>query len=702
MHVIPKVAMLLLVFQIRVLAADTLPDPMRIVALKHAAIDSLNKPHSSLYHPDSLKVDGFIKNKLRGAYTLVPDADIHLPRTVQNKLNGASWQTVYSDTTAMLSGWWHEGIIQDVVSIGSIPVQLHYSTLSGLQSTQFFQLNFDKQAYLDKVNKQLKKSYDLNKFFLDDINIKSSMQGYISSQLSGFDSVKGGLSPDLIMLLDSTQLSHALEQSPDDYREKVWALKKQLSDVKAMNQLLAAQKAAQQQVANDLQHPENAGRLAPDLLRMSTLQRFLLHVKELKAGSIGTLSDVFMSGVAGSYLKSHTFLMLAAGKSNALSIQDMGMQSAMGTSSYAMQYLRTGRGDIGQRHTHVSVLNANASPQLSNGFNTAVVSRNVFVGAVSRQFDLGSIGRIDIELSKSSTRMGNSGLNEAASMSKSAAAHFLSDLWATAAIGLAYAGELGKYGLSQRVYMHYSGLGYVNPGSPFASRGTMQYGMMVKRSWLKNRAAVSIRSDIRNQAISPLTDAQRRSVQVAADGRYRFSRRLTLSMNLLQNTLQEHGRTAFLNRRIALMSQASGKLYGLRFTNNSQLGIQQLHYQDIRSLFVNFSSMHTLMAGPGMVIANLYYNRDVNNAAIYNNLLNLDGGYQYMLWKSVSCGTSLVYMDSRHVVRQIGLRQQLSAQLCKRWQIAVSADGRKNLLNTPANFYYGRFNTTTSLHYLIK
>lgn len=705
MHVIPKVAGLLLFFQIRVLAVDTLPDPMRAVVLKHAVIDSLNKQPgflNGLYHPDSLKVDGFIKNKLRASYALVPGADIRLPRTLQHQLNGVSWQTVYCDTTAMVSGWWNEGMIADVVSIGSIPVQLHYSTLSGLQPRQFLQLHFDKQAYLDKVNKQLRESYDLNKIFLDDINIKSSMQGYISAQLAGFDSVKGQLSPDQIMLLDSTQLSNALEQSPDGYREKVWALKKQLSDVKEMNQLLAAQKAAQQRVNHDLQHPENAGRLAPDLLRMSALQRFLLHVKELKAGSIGTLSDVFMTGVAGSYLKSNQFIMLAAGKSKELGIQDLGMQSAMGTPSYVMQYLRMGRGDIGEKQTHVSVLNANAAPQLNNGFNTAVVRRNVFVGSVSRQCDLGSIGKIDIELSKSSSRIGNSGLNDAASMSKSAAAHFLSDLWATASIGLAYVGELGKYGISQRVYMHYSGLGYVNPGSPFASRGTFQYGMMVKRSWLKNRAAVSLRSDIRNQAISPLTDARRKSIQVAADGRYRFSRRLTLSMNLLQNTLRERGRTAFLNRRIAVMSQASGKLYGLRFTNNSQLGIQQLHYQDIRSLFVNVSSMHTLMAGPGMVVANLYYNRDVTNAAIYNNLLNLDGGYQYLLWKTVSCGTSLVYMDSRQVVRQIGVRQQLSAQICRRWQIAVSADGRKNLFNTPANFYYGRFNTVTSLHYQIK
>lgn len=755
MHVIPKVvSLLVLLISIRVCAADTLPDPLKEVALKQAVIDSLNKQYRTvdgLHHPDSmpfnrfglsnlnagarqqfiqylragnskqgismmqhvytgfhdsLKVAGFINDKLRGFYALAPGHPINLPGNIQNKLNGISWQTIYSDTTAMLSGWWNEGKIQDVISLSSIPVQLHYSTLSGfndgLRNMQFLQFNFDKEAYLDKVNKRIRQSYDLNKYFLDDIDIKSSMQTYIHSQLYEYDSVKGRISPDQIMLLDSAQLAIVLQKSPDGYKQKVWELKGQLGDVKEMNKLLGAQKEAQRRVATDLQNPAHAGRVATDLLHLSTLQRFLLHVKELKAGSIGTLSDVFMTGAAGSYLKSNNYMMLVAGKSNELGMQDLGMQSATGNSSYAMQYLRIGRGDISSKHTHVSALNANAKPQLNNGFNTAVMSRNVFVGSISQQCDLGSLGKIDIELSKSSSRFGNSNFHDAATVSKSAASQFMNDLWATASIGLSYAGELTKWRLSQKLYMSYSGLGYVNPGSPFGSRGTFQYGMMVKRTWLKNRAAISFRTDVRNQALSTLTADRRRSLQVAADGRYRFSRRWTMSMNLLQNTLQEKGSTAFMNRKISFMSQSNGRINGLRFTNNTSLGLQQLHYQSIHSLFINLSSMQTIMAGPGMVVASLYYNRDVNNSAIYNNLLNLDGGYQYMLWKTISCGTSLVYMDSKAVVRQVGLRQQLSAQLLKRWQVAVSADARKNLLNTAANFYYGKFNTTTSLHYQIK
>lgn len=654
---------------------------------------------------DSLKVAGFINNKLRGFYALKPQSPISLPTRPENRLKGMGWQTIYSDTTGMLSPWWNEGIIQDQLTIGSIPVQFNYSTLTGynggLKDAQFLKLNFDKQAYLDKINEQLKKSYDLNKYFLDDIDIKNSIQNYLSTQLSPYDSMKGHLSPDQLMFLDSAQLVNALQQTPASYQEKVMRLKQQLGGVKEMNQLTAVQKAAQQRITNVLQQPDHLSRTAPGLLHMSALQKFMMNVKDLKAGSIGTLSDVFMTGAAGSYFKSNRFIMLAAGKANELGVQDVGMQSVTGYSSYSMQYLRMGRGDIGNKQTHVSVLNANAKSQSNMGFNTAVISRNVFVGSISKQCDLGSLGKIDIDLSKSSSQIGNNSFNDASSVSKSAASHFMDELWATASIGLAYTGDVSKWGLSQKVYMSYSGLGYVNPGSPFGSRGVLQYGLMLRRNWLKNKVSASLRMDMRNQAVSPLTDDRRRSLQLTADARYRFTRKLTMSMNLLQNTLRENGMTAFLNRKFSVMSQANGNIAGIPFTNHSSLGIQQLNYQFLKSLFVNISSMHTFMAGPGMVITNIYYNRDVKDAAVYNNLLNLDAGYQYVIWKNISCGSALIYMDSKDVVRQIGLRQQVSAQLFKRWSLALSADGRKNLKNTAANFYYGRFNTTTSLHYQI-
>ncbi|SDF70874.1 hypothetical protein SAMN04488121_102723 [Chitinophaga filiformis] len=679
---------------------------------------------------DSTKQTRYIDNKLRGFYALREQqlpGNFTLPGKPENKVKGISWTSTYSDSTAMMSGWWNEGTIQDVFSISSIPFQLNYSTLSGydytntsLQDAHFMKISFDREAYLEKINQQLQKKYDLKKYFLEDLDVKSSMKKYAADQLvlikGSKDSVGGKLSADQLMYLDSAQLRNVLIRNRDTsagYYNKVMALKRQLGGVKEMNQMLGGQQRVNGNIQGWLQKPENTSRIAGNLLHMSPLQRLMMNMKDLKVGSIGanaskgSLSDLFMTGAAGTFLKGNKFIMLAAGKSNELGVQDVGLQSATGHGSYGMQFLRLGRGDIGNKQSHVSVLNANSKSQQQYGFNTAAIRRNVFVGSVSQQLSLGELGTLDFELSKSSSQFGSGG-QDAAAVSKSAAGQFLDDIWATASIGMAYNGDVKKIGLTHKVYFNYAGLGYVNPGAPFASRGTLQYGFLVKRSWLRNKAAVSLRTDIRDLAVSPLTDNKRKSLQYALDARYRFTRRFTLSMNVLQNSLKENtdaGKyTAFLNRKISFISQANGKIAGKSFSNNSSLGLQQLNYMQpdapVKSLFINATSMQTWMAGPGMVMISALYSRDVNNAAVYNNMLNTEAGYQYLLWK-LSCSSSLIYMDSKDVVTQIGLRQQVAAQLFKRWSLSISADGRQNLRNTTANYYYGRFNTAMSLHYQI-
>src|SRR5436190_1806760 len=125
-------------------ATDSLPNPLKEAALKNAVMDSLNKRYADIpgtgtqlfsrfglnaMHPgarqqfmqyagmqtmlhglqDSAKGARFIDNKLRGFYALKPQSSLTLPGIPENKLRGISWQTIYSDTTAMMSGWWNEG-----------------------------------------------------------------------------------------------------------------------------------------------------------------------------------------------------------------------------------------------------------------------------------------------------------------------------------------------------------------------------------------------------------------------------------------------------------------------------------------------------------------------------------------------------------------------------------------------------------------
>lgn len=687
-----------------------------------------------LFHgmKDSTRTAAYLDNKLRGFYALRNNqlsGKFNLPGAPGNQLKGISWTTAYMDTTAMMSGWWNEGVVQDVVTLGGIPVQINYATLSGynyagpsLNDAHFVQFSFDRAAYLHSINKQLNQNYDLKKYFLEDLDIKSSMKAYATSSLHSLDQtgIKNKISGDQLMYLDTAQLRHAvmgssipIELSADaakslsaskdtndqalyrqyqqsEYFRQVLALKSQLGDVKEMNQLLGAQKQVDGNIEGWMKKDENTAAMGGKLLQLSSLQKLMINMRSLKVGSIGDSAGLFMSGAAGSFLKGNKSIVLLAGNSNELGIQDVGMQSATGQTSHSMQGLSLGKGS-----TSFSVLNANSKAQTNNGFNAAAISRNVFVGAVAEQVSLGSLGTLDVSLSKSSSTYGTA--SDAAGVSKSAAGHLLDDFWATASVGLALNGSVREWGLSHKVYINYSGLGYVNPGAPFASRGTMQYGFLLKRSWLKNKAMLSLRSDFRDLATSALTSEKRKSITYAVDARYRFTRRITGSMNVLQSTLRQGNSTAYLNRKLSFSSQVNGK----KFSNNATIGIQQLNYFPVKTLFLNIGSSQTLMAGPGMVIASVNYSKDIKDAAVYNNLLNTEGGYQYTFMKKVSCGSSLIYMNSKDVVEQIGIRQQAATQLYKRWGVSLSADVRKNLFNSAANYYYGKFNTAMAVHYQI-
>lgn len=686
---------------------------------------------------DSTKTASYIDNKLRGFYALRNSTPLNgrlsLPGKPQNQLKGISWTTAYIDTTAMMSGWWNEGVLQDLVKLGGIPIQINYSTLSGynyagpsLNDAHFVQFSFDREAYLSDVNSQLTKNYDLKKFFLEDIDIKSSMKSYVSSSLNSLEqagmnnkvnsdqlmyydtaqlrqSIMGNLSP-ISLSVDSAKLLAASKDSNDqalykryqqsEYYRKVLELKGQMGDVKEMNQLLGNQKQVSGNIETWMQQDENTAKMGGKLLQMSFLQKMVMNMKALKAGSVGDSNGLFMSGVAGSFLKDNKAISLLGGNSSELGIQDVGMQSATGKTSYNMQGISLGKGG-----TSFSALNANSKAQTNSGFNTAAISRNVFVGAVGEKVSLGALGTLDVTLSKSSSTYGTSA--DAAGVSKSAAGALLDDLWATASVGLTLNGSVKEWNMTHKVYVNYSGLGYVNPGAPFASRGTMQYGFYVKRAWKKNKATVSVRTDIRDLATSALTSAKRTSMTYAVDGRYRFTKKITLGINILQSSLREDKTTSYMNRKLTFTSQISGKLNGHVFSNSSTLGIQQLNYLPVKTLFLNVGSAQTVVAGPGMVIASLNYSRDINNAAVYNNILNTEGGYQYTLGKKMSCNSSLIYMNSVNVVEQLGIRQQVATQLYKRWNVSLSADVRKNLFNSSANYYYGKFNTAMAVQYLL-
>lgn len=692
---------------------------------------------------DSARMERFLDDKLRGFYALAKDhpaaGNLQLPGKPENKLQKAGAQTSYGDTTGNASGWWSNVEVQDRFALGAIPVNLQYANVSGysqfghdLSGENLGNLKFDREAYLQKVSSHLKKNYDLKKYFLDDIDFKAQLKQFAAVRMKSLagtgDSLAGLIRPEDLIYLDSAQLRNQLlanasgdsvrrygEQELNDHLAKLLQLQKELGGSLDVNTMLNRQAATRGKLNDFINDPASAADMAGNMIPLSGLQRLFLKVRELNVGNIaanaskGTVSDLFMTGAAGSLFNKSKFMMLGAGKTRQALPYDMGLEGGLTAPSQSLQFLRMGRGELGGAHQHVSLMNANARRD-GRMPDARVLKQNIFAGALSNRFSFGDYGVLDFEISKSnnSTTAAVPGGDHAA-VSKAAIAHFFDDFFVTLSTGLRYSGEVPDWGTTHSVYFNYSGLGYNNPGNPYARRGMLSYGVQLKRSWLKNKASVQLRTDFRDMARSALSGSQWKNRTLALDGRYRMSKQLTLGARLHESTMHstgDHGKDeVFVNRKITFNSQWNARMGGLRFFNQSALGMQQLHYLTaagpLKSLFLNTHVSHTIPLGERMITANVFYNRDVRDAAIYGNLLTVDAGYHYRLWKVLQCGSSLTFLDNRSVVSQAGIRQQLSAVLLRRCQVNLSLDARKSFMDTPQNYLYGNFRSELSFFYLL-
>lgn len=508
-------------------------------------------------------------------------------------------------------------------------------------------------------------------------------------------------------------------EAVDQYYRDVLKIKKDIgSGGLDASTLLNQQAGAKDKMNQWLGDKSNTPQLARQLLPLGIMQKIMLSMRNLDMGNIvanaskGSVSDLFMTGISGSALHNGKFMMATIGQRNDIGMQHTGLSSSIATPRYNLQFARMGTGDIGGEHTHVSVLNATTKSSSQGNFNMASLSQNLFAGSVSKQVELGKYGTLEAELSKSNNQFANtfSSNVEQAAAPKAAIAGMLDDFWVTLSAGLKYTGEVKTLNMTQGFYFNYAGLGYANPGNPNGTRGSFQYGLNLKRSWNKNKAMMAFRADKRDIDRSALGSGSKwKNLQLSLDGRYRFTRHLTMSVRLNQGSMNEvadsKATNVFLNRKLTVSSQMNGKFGEIAQSQVAMLGIQQMNYvigtAPVKSTLLNLNMMQSLSLGQGVVSFNTLVSQDLSGNMDYGNMITSDAGYNYMLWKSLSCGSSITFLDTKGIARQAGLRQSIGAQLMKRLALNCYVDARKDLIKSANSFLYGNFRTEMTLHYLL-
>lgn len=714
---------------------------------------------------DTGRITNYLNAKMRGFYALKNDLNA---RSVMQK---GAWDNHVKEISASAFTDNAPGAtapagflvnLEDNIVVGNIPVNVHFTNLSGFSTPdrnfldqQLKQFSFDKDAYMQRMNAYVEKSYNLNKYFLGDIDVTSALKSFTSQRIASIQSdmeqmvdaqkaaaFKNLVSAEQLVYLDSSQITHLLLDNkvlqlnaeelsgkiPDTtlmatdahgrtilaarhYLESVRSLKTNINEGLAAKETFTAQHKITGSLNGRLQDVETQKRNIKNLLPLNFLQKILLQAKSLDIGNIaasgskGGVQDLFMSGAQGSFLNNNKFLMLGAGtKSSGGDIKDLNFTSSLDPGAYSMQFVQMGAGDINNEHSHVAMVNANTKNQALRQFNTQSLARNIFVGAFSEQIDLGEYGNVKFELSKSNTQFNNSATgNSYALSSKTAAFTLLNDFWETLSVGLDYSGEVRVANMTQRAYVSYSGLGYSNPASASASRGTIRYGGNLKRSWNKRKITVGLRMDMRDMNTSPLTNSKYRNRQYSIDTRIRIKKNFSLTGQIEQSMMKRISEklteTGYLNRQIKVGSQLSGKLFSLSQNNNFSFSLQQMEMAPLKSMLVNFNLNHSILVNTHILTVSLFYNKDLKDQALYGNLLTAETGWSYQLGKMLSCSSGITYLDNKDVVRQLGIRQTVSTVLLSRLNVNLYADARKQLLNTARNYLFGNFSTQLSLNY---
>jgi hypothetical protein len=376
-----------------------------------------------------------------------------------------------------------------------------------------------------------------------------------------------------------------------------------------------------------------------------------------------------------------------------------------------MQFLQFGKGEEGKNSTHITVMNSNTTSPNTAYFTQMALPRNILAGTISKTFKVRRVGLVEAEISKSATQYKYSVSPDADQVMqhKSALYSYTDDLLQTLSVGLRYTDEWEKAGLSHNAHISYAGFGYTNPGNSSASRGSWQYDMQLRKQ-ITRQGYVQARFANRTYNYSGDGQHQWNNIQIDVQGRYRFSRILSLGAKLNQYQLvrkeADSREKMYVSRKVMADVQYAGNVNGLQQRTNFSLGWQQFNniavQQGGQSNLLLVQWVTSVPAGAAVMTMNMFYNKEIADYHLMGDLLTAEIGAGYSLFKSVAFNSSLTYLNNTIAARQIGIRQSVNAMVLKNCSVGVYIDCRKNLI-TPVNAYlYGSLRGELSVHYLIK
>lgn len=515
------------------------------------------------------------------------------------------------------------------------------------------------------------------------------------------------------------------------YKKEIDAYYKLLATYKRYQQLSQKLKlpALNKQAAQDalkrakkfeemLNDPESLKKLALEKLPLNGMEKMFMNIQRLSAGqqtiSLSSLSlyNYMHSGASMEIYNNNRYLFLLIGKQQDLnSVYDRSYFTNMSSNDHIASGIRLGRGPLDGNHTHMSLFTFKQKRSFADGNLLRTPARSSMVLGLSNRFDLDESSAISVELSKSSSVYDKASYDLDTSGRKTALNQLLNgeDFFKTFALTLKYNGSFKELGLDVNADIAYIASGYYNPGSAFLPRGTKQSNIGVKKSFLKKKIVLNLRSNFREYTFGSTTDSKWRTTSFLIDTRFKLSngqqlsvkyqpsrgKQITPGSKLLNNATDRFSVDANFQR-------IWGKIFYRNMVSTAFSNTRYLMFSNgmISSKTVTTSTMQNVTLGTNLLYWNNTYTYAHNPAGLVylNSSYNTDAGITYQLNDRVTMTSGLNYTSATGWYKQLGTRQAVTAMLNKKLDVSVFVDARKNI-DQSSSYYDDLFRIDWSLKY---
>jgi len=457
-----------------------------------------------------------------------------------------------------------------------------------------------------------------------------------------------------------------------------------------------------------------------DLAPSNSVQALFSRVRTFKLGAFGDQvpggvqsRDIFISGTHLTYNAGTIPVTIGYGSVNDISsFKDAGFQNSLYNQPRNMTFISGELSHIGGGGLKVSVISSYSKEFHNSMYALPSISSNNVAFTLSKGLRLGSLGQIDLDISKTTTLYNNQFQpgGEAILDKKAGLTNSLSnDLFSAMSFGFRHQLNSRELDATDNLYFNYAGTGYQNPANNGFGGGRMKFGGNIKKFFYHKKLTMIFRTDMSNMPISYTTNDQWKTYQFQLDSRYQVSRKFYIGFKYITNgtdkKIENVVSPVYGFNKIQVDGNASykiGKYYSVsHFTIGKQDFTNTNALQGAGNLFtVNYTQ--TVLLKKNSLTASVFYNKELSAYQLIGNMLNTDMTYQYMLFGKLRLSSGITYLDNTGVVRQSGFRQGIQFFSGGHFDLDTYVDLRRNMARSQYPDLYPLCRAELSLKYHFK